>query len=243
MRNETPRQREGSPGVSQFSSQFDYWRGSGIRLSKEEQRGFALFQGKGKCARCHVSSGRMPLFTDFTYDNLGVPVNPDNPAVLADPSFRDPGLGGFLERMGMPAEVCEPETGKVKVPTLRGVDKRPSPDAIKAFSHNGYFKSLESLVNFYNTRDVKPACPDPLTREADALAMDCWPAPEIADNVNSSELGDLGLSDEEEDAIVAFLGALSDGFVPQVPREAELERSRKLPPNSAPSHAVEMAPR
>ena len=44
----------------------------------------------------------------------------------------------------------------------------------------------------------------------DAIAQDCWPAPEVAENVNRDELGDLGLTDEEEDAIVAFMEALTD---------------------------------
>ena len=42
--------------------------------------------------------------------------------------------------------------------------------------------------------------------------MDCWPEPEVAANVNTDELGDLELTDEEEDAVVAFMNALSDGF-------------------------------
>ena len=102
--------------------------------------------------------------------------------------------------------------GKHKVPTLRNVGKRFGKDFPKAYTHNGYFKSLKSIVHFYNTRDVKPLCPDPFTTEKDALEMDCWPAPEVAVNVNTDELGDLGLTDEEEDAIVAFMNTLSDGF-------------------------------
>ena len=85
---------------------------------------------------------------------------------------------------------------------------------VKAYAHNGYFKSLKGIVNFYNTRDVKDQCADPFTTEADALAQKCWPEPEVAANVNTDELGDLGLSPKEEDAIVAFLMALSDGFQP-----------------------------
>jgi cytochrome c peroxidase len=77
--------------------------------------------------------------------------------------------------------------------------------------HNGYFKTLKAVVNFYNTRDVKPTCPDPFTSERDALRMGCWPPPEVALNVNSDELGNLGLTDKEEDAIVAFMLTLSDG--------------------------------
>ena len=85
-------------------------------------------------------------------------------------------------------------------------------DFVKAYAHNGYFKSLEGIVHFYNTRDVKAVCPDAVT-EAEALAADCWPPPEVAENVNTDELGDLGLTPEEEAAIVAFLKTLSDGYV------------------------------
>jgi cytochrome c peroxidase len=102
--------------------------------------------------------------------------------------------------------------GKQKVPTLRNVDKRPGPGFVKAYGHNGYFKSLKGIVNFYNTRDVKPVCPDPFTTEKDALAQGCWPEPEVAGTVNTDELGDLGLTPDEEDAIVAFMQTLSDGF-------------------------------
>jgi cytochrome c peroxidase len=84
---------------------------------------------------------------------------------------------------------------------------------VKAFGHNGYFKSLEGIVHFYNTRDVKPVCPG-LYSEAEALTANCWPEPEVAENVNVDELGDLGLTPDEEAAIVAFLKTLSDGFEP-----------------------------
>ena len=98
------------------------------------------------------------------------------------------------------------------MPTLRNVDLRPGTGFTKAYTHNGYFKTLEGVGNFYNTRDVKPPCPDPLTREADALAQGCWPAPEVDENVNTDKLGDLGLSPEEEAALVTFMKMLSDGY-------------------------------
>ena len=206
---------ESSAEVNAFSSKYDlsFQGKNNVQLSQEERRGRALFNGKGKCHLCHIISGKEPLFTDYTFDNLGVPKNPENPVYAVDPGFVDLGLGGFLEKAGYPEEVYEDELGKQKVPTLRNVDKRPSPDFVKAYSHNGYFKSLEGIVHFYNTRDVLPVCAGDYT-EAQALAANCWPAPEVAENVNRDELGDLGLTAEEESDIVAFLRTLSDGYMP-----------------------------
>jgi cytochrome c peroxidase len=196
---------EGSAEVNAFSSKFDV-----AKLSKIERKGYALFQGKGKCKFCHTSSGQDPLFTDFTYDNLGVPMNPENPVYDSNPDFIDYGLGGFLESIGFE---YESELGKVKVPTLRNVDLRPDPDFVKAYMHNGYFKTLEQVVHFYNTRDVLPTCESDLTA-ADAMNANCWPEAEYPATVNHDELGDLGLTAEEEAAIVAFLRTLSDGYQP-----------------------------
>lgn len=207
---------EASPEVNAFTAKYDqtYKKiyGEKAKLTKQEQRGFSLFRGKGMCHRCHISNGQEALFTDYTFDNLGIPQNPENPAGVA-PDFVDPGLGGFLKIAGYAEAVYMAEWGKHKVPTLRNVDLRPDEDVVKAFGHNGYFKSLEGIVHFYNTRDVKDVCPG-LYTEAEALAANCWPAPEVAENVNTAELGNLGLTSEEEAAIVAFLKTLSDGYTP-----------------------------
>ena len=70
---------EASPEVNAFTSKFDYSKNGKVKLTKQEQKGFAIFKGKGKCRLCHISMGRQPFFTDFTFDNLGVPKNPENP--------------------------------------------------------------------------------------------------------------------------------------------------------------------
>ncbi|NIP83185.1 MAG: cytochrome C, partial [Actinobacteria bacterium] len=193
-----------------FSSKFDAVRIGMAEFTKEEQRGFALFQGKGQCARCHPSNGQEPAFTDHTYDNLGVPPNPANPVYTGNPDFVDLGLGGFLATQPVWSDLAAEHDGMMRVPTLRNVDKRPYPGAVKAYMHNGVFKSLEKVVHFYNTRDVLPQCDDIASPE---FGVNCWPAPEVEANVNTDELGDLGLSADEEAAIVAFLRTLSDGFM------------------------------
>ena len=157
------------------------------------------------CAECHVMTsvnGKPPLFTDFTYDNLGIPRNPLNPFYTMSEEWNkegknwvDKGLGGFLETTAEFAQHTAENYGKQKVPTLRNVDLRPDQNFVKAYAHNGVFKSLKDIVHFYNTRDI---------------AGENWPPPEIKENVNTEELGDLGLTDEEEDLIVKFMKTLSD---------------------------------
>lgn len=197
---------------NQFSSKFDAARRGQYAMTREERQGLALFNGRAKCSLCHTSNGHRPLFTDFTYDNLGVPANPENPVYDRNPSFVDVGLGGFLLNRPEWAGLAAGEIGKVRVPTLRNVDLRPDPLAVKAYMHNGVFKSLEEVVHFYNTRDVLPVCAPTAPRSE--WGSTCWPAPEVPDNVNEDELGDLGLTAAEEAALVAFLKTLSDGFMP-----------------------------
>jgi len=213
---------EGSSESNAYTSKYDYYLKGKVKLTKEEKLGLNMFKGKAKCSQCHVlgagPNGEPPLLTDFTFDNLGVPRNPDNPFYLnADFNplgydWVDMGLGKFLESRADYAPFAAANFGKQKVPTLRNVDKRPHEGFVKAYGHNGYFKSLWSIVHFYNTRDVKPTCADPFTREASALAMNCWPAPEVPENVNDEELGNLHLTAAQERAIVAFMRTLSDGY-------------------------------
>ena len=213
---------ERSREVNPFSSKFDRYLAGDAALSPEEQAGLELFTGRGQCSACHPldrgPDGEPPLLTDFTFDNLGIPRNPENPwyrAVSnpAGPRWVDEGLGAFLATRPDWRKFAAENIGKHKVPTLRNVARRPDSVFVKAYMHNGYFKTLSGLVHFYNTRDVKPACSGSLT-EREALARECWPAPEVMANMNTDELGNLGLSQAEERAIVAFMETLSDGYVP-----------------------------
>jgi cytochrome c peroxidase len=195
---------EQSAEVNPFTSKYDYYLAGEAELTDEELWGLELFEGKAMCSACHISEGDNPLFTDFTYDNLGVPKNLENPFYDMPRKWNpdgkdwiDPGLGGFLKGAGYEPEAYEPELGKHKVPTLRNVDMRPDEGFVKSYGHNGYFKSLEEIVHFYNTRDVEE-----------------WPEPEVPMNVNTDELGDLRLTADEEAAIVAFMKTLTDGYAP-----------------------------
>jgi cytochrome c peroxidase len=217
---------EGSRESNQFSSKYDAYLAGMVKLTQLEKQGLSLFRGKGKCAACHMldpgPNGESPLFTDYTFDNLGIPRNPDNPFYMQ--SFNplgflwvDKGLGGYLASRMDYAAYADANFGKQKVPTLRNVDKWDAAlgPKVKAYGHNGYFKSLEQIVHFYNTRDVKPPCADNFTRVEEALTQGCWPQAEVPVNVNKTELGDLKLTGAQEAAIVAFMKTLSDGyFVP-----------------------------
>jgi cytochrome c peroxidase len=182
--------------VSPFDSKYDLWLRGEAELSAQELRGLAIFEAedRGNCAACHPSQpgedGSPPLFTDFTYDNLGTPRNPENPFYTL-PADLNPDGFAFVD-LGLGVTVGDPaENGKFRVPTLRNVE------VTAPYMHNGVFKTLFQVVAFYNTRDV-----------AD------WPNPEVAENVNDEELGDLGLTNPELEDLVAFLRTLTDGWDP-----------------------------
>jgi len=150
---------ERRPEFAPFSSKYDAYLAGSAELSPAEARGLDLFndEKKGNCAACHPSQpgddGAPPLFTDFTYDNLGIPQNPANPSF---PTVDH----GLMVTLGDPAQ-----DGKFRVPTLRNI-ARTAP-----YGHNGYFADLHAIVDFYNTRDTRPwAAPEvPATMNKDEL--------------------------------------------------------------------------
>jgi cytochrome c peroxidase len=212
---------ENSEKVNQFSSRFDYYLKGKVNLTAREKKGLELFEGKGKCSLCHLSEAESdetgPLFTDFRFENVGIPKNTQNPWYSMDTIFNkdgsgwiDPGLKGFLTQVPQYAMFADENYGKHQVPTLRNVDKRPSEGFVKVYGHNGYFKSLNEIVHFYNTRDILPLSGTVTNPQP---GINCWPKPEVTENINKIETGNLGLSPEEESAIVEFLRTLSDGYI------------------------------
>ena len=193
---------ESSSEVNRFRSKYDAYLAKRVSLTPQEERGLKLFVGQANCTACHPhepqSDGSPPLFTDFTYDNVGAPRNEANPFYLANATvnpegrqYRDRGLESVTKD--------EAQAGKVKVPTLRNVAKKPYPGFVKSYLHNGAFKSLKDVVHFYNVRGKE---------------LDEFPPPEIKETVNTTELGNLGLSDSDEDDLVAFLETLTDEELP-----------------------------
>jgi cytochrome c peroxidase len=188
-----------------------------------------------------------PLFTCFGSANEGLPLNPrdafyyetkpDAYGLTANPygfGYRDLGLGTFL-RSGFGSgpspnaswrQYAPTVDGQMQVSSARDVAMTPSqcptteapgPYFQKGFFHNGYIKSLKQLVHFYNTRDkyaypvTSGHCPPGTTEK-----VDCWPMPEVRNNIDMTS-GNLGLTDKEENDIVAFLQTLSDGFTRPYP--------------------------
>lgn len=187
---------ERSAEVVPFSSKYDQYLSAQVSLTAQELRGLKVFESenKGNCAACHPNArgdnGAAPLFTDFSYDNLGVAKNQANPFYNM-PARHNVDGKGFVDR-GLGKVLNKPdEDGKFKVPTLRNI-------ALTApYMHNGVFDSLEDVVEFYNSRDSDKR----------------WGTPEVGANVNRQELGDLKLNQQELTDLVAFLQTLSDGYV------------------------------
>jgi cytochrome c peroxidase len=146
---------------------------------------------------------------DYLYPQMGLPPGNEGPG--------NNGQGDFLAI-----------NGTFKAPTLRNADKRPYREFVKAYFHNGSFKDLKQVVHFYNTRNLTTVPgevidftqPDPY---ANLQGTPLWPEPEYPSPITlqnpngapasaSAQVGNLGLTDQEEDHIVAFIKTLTDGY-------------------------------
>jgi cytochrome c peroxidase len=188
-----------------------------------------------------------PLFTCFGSANEGLPKNPrvafyyeatpDSFGYTVNPegfAYTDYGLGTFL-RSGFgsapnPNSTWRPLAssvdGQMQVSTARNAGfappqcpttEAPGPYFQKEFFHNGYIKSLKQLVHFYNTRDVYRFAVESGNCPAGTVEkVNCWPEPEVPQNLDMTT-GKLGLTDQEENQIVAFLQTLSDGYTTPYP--------------------------
>jgi cytochrome c peroxidase len=235
-----------------FSSKYDYWQQGKATLTARELHGLSLFNdpSKGNCAACHPSTSgdgvTPPLFTDFSFDNLGVPRNtgiPSDNAASAPAytpvnssdgvrSYYDLGVCGPLrDNPGLNLSgVC----GQFKVPTLRNI-------AVTApYFHNGQFPSLLAAIGFYVRRDTSPELFYPVTADGSATKFDDLPAlygGQFVVNINEpgSDAGYFGnvnnleipynrlmgdqptLNTAEINDLITFLCTLTDGYDPANP--------------------------
>lgn len=202
-------QRE-DPAFAPFSSKFDAVNAGRARFTDAELRGLSWFnrRDKGNCAACHPSTAPAnapgALFTDFSYDSLGVPRNREI-AANRDAQFYDMGLcGPARSDLAARADLC----GRFKVPSLRNVALRTR------YFHNGRFDSLAEVLRFYVTRDTQPSQWYP------RAVYDDLPAA-LRGNVNVTEepynrqRGQTAALTEAELAdLLAFLNTLTDGYTP-----------------------------
>jgi cytochrome c peroxidase len=218
-----------------FSSKFDAFQNGKATLTAAELKGLQLFNdpSKGNCNACHLSSGVAgvaPLFTDFTYDSVGIPRNwniaanqagttlpyvPKNGTALGDAGlydYYDTGLCGPLRTdLADRPSLC----GVFKVPTLRNVAVKQN------YFHNGVFTNLNDVVSWYITRDTNPAR---WYRKADgSVDVPYNDLPQRYDfGINVAEVPyNPGLapmlSADEINLVVDFLCTLTDGYDPSSP--------------------------
>jgi cytochrome c peroxidase len=240
------------PQFHPFSSKYDYFQAGQAQLTAQELRGLDKFNdpSKGNCAACHPSTSgdgvTPPMFTDFSYDNLGlprnanIPANRDSAAPAYTPvdstdgvhAYYDIGIcGPFRDNGGLNLfGVC----GQFKVPTLRNI-------ALTApYFHNGQFATLSDALGFYVRRDTNPEQFFPTTADGNVTKFDDLPAiygglfvvnidtpasdASYVGNVNTLEIpynrliGDQPtLTQDDINDVIAFLCTLTDGYDPQNP--------------------------
>jgi cytochrome c peroxidase len=206
------------PSFHPYSSRFDAWLDGKARLSAQELRGKALFDDPngGNCAACHLdrkgADGSHPLFTDYQFEALGVPRNAQIRA-NADPHHFDLGLCGPLRRdLYTQRQYC----GLFKTPTLRNVAARG------VFFHNGRFHTLKDALRFYVQRDTDPQRWYPVDAHGRVEKFDDLP-PGLRANVDvidaplTRKAGEAPVwNDSQIDAVIAFLGTLTDRDVQTV---------------------------
>jgi cytochrome c peroxidase len=206
---------ERSTVFNRFNSKFDFVETGWTEYTASEERGADLFDAV--CANCHEGTREdadgnliQGVMTDFSYDNIGVPENVNIAAGI------QPALEGNAMVTALGGEPAA-EEGKQKVMSLRNIE------ITAPYMHNGVLLTLEQVVHFYNTRDIKPrVCDD---NNDPGFGIDCWPVSELTNNVNVDELGNLGLSAQDEADIVAYLKTFTDGYPgtgdPAVPAGSE----------------------
>jgi cytochrome c peroxidase len=197
-----------------YTSKYDLYLEGAARLTQAEFRGLKVFEDKarGNCAGCHLDQpgpdGRPPAFTDYQYEALGVPRN-DSLATNRNPHESDLGLCGPIRTdLTNQTQYC----GMFRTPSLRNVATR------NVFFHNGVYRTLQQVVDFYNLRDARPELIYPMgpgrkIRKFDDLPHIYWKNVDIADPPLTRRMGaPAAMSDSAVSDLLAFLGTLTDGY-------------------------------
>ncbi|MGH7093212.1 MAG: cytochrome-c peroxidase, partial [Stellaceae bacterium] len=204
------------PSFHPYTSKFDYWLEGRAKLTPAELRGYLAFNdpARANCGGCHLDQptpdGRPPLFTDHQFEALGVPRNPAL-AANRDPAYHDLGLcGPYRTDLARETQYC----GMFLTPTLRNVATR------KVFFHNGVYRSLAEVLDFYDFRDTEPQKIYPRAADGTVLKYDDIP-PQYRANVDTADppfdrkpSDKPAMTPQDERDIIAFLGTLTDGYRP-----------------------------
>ncbi|MER3497447.1 MAG: cytochrome-c peroxidase [Chitinophagaceae bacterium] len=119
--------------ITSYNSKYDKVKRGEALFTLPEQNGYFIYQQK--CAACHPE----PLFTDYSYRNIGLPV---------DNELKDFGRMRITGR----AE----DSLKFKVPSLRNVNMTAN------YMHDGRFNTLMQVLNHYSSGIQNSTTLDPL---------------------------------------------------------------------------------
>lgn len=210
------------PSFHPYTSKFDEYLDGKSQLTAQELRGKKLFDNPtgGNCASCHIDQvgvdGSHPLFTDFNFQALGVPRNPELRA-NADPKYFDMGLCGPL-RTDQASD--KSNCGLFKSVSLRNTATR------QVFFHNGRFHTLKDALRFYVQRDTNPAKWYPKDAHGKVDKFNDLPVAlrvniDTTDEPLTRQAGERPVwSERDIDDVAAFLTTLNDGYVP-TPKRAK----------------------
>jgi cytochrome c peroxidase len=204
------------PSFHPYTSKFDYWLEGKTSLSESEMGGYRLFNDpdKANCGGCHISQpspdGLPPLFTDHQYEALAGPRN----AALTDNKdsrYFDLGVCGPIRTdIADQKQYC----GMFLTPTLRNTAMR------QAFFHNGVFRTLQQVLDFYNFRDtnpekIYPRAADGTVQKFNDIPVQYQANVDVSDPPFNRHLGETpAMTAEDEADIIAFLETLNDGYKP-----------------------------
>jgi cytochrome c peroxidase len=188
---------------------FDRWRygGEATALDREEQAGFAVFTGKGRCATCHLVGEKAALFTDHAFHNTGVGWRRSIAPAERTRVQLAPGVHAEIAREVLEtfSEAPANDVGRYEItldPKDRWAYRTPSLRNVALtapYMHDGSLPSLEAVVEFYDRGGI--------------------------DNPEKSQrLAPLGLTSEERAALVSFLKTLTGSGI-----EALVARARANP--------------
>ncbi|WP_345812086.1 cytochrome c peroxidase [Paraburkholderia sp. PREW-6R] len=202
------------PSFHPYTSKYDYYLDGKVQLTAQETRGQKLFDdpARGNCASCHIDQrgvdGSHPLFTDFNFQALGVPRNPEL-RVNADPKYFDMGLCGPLRK----DQSSDPSNcGLFRSVSLRNTATR------QVFFHNGRFHTLKDALRFYVQRDTNPARWYPKDAHGKIDKFDDLPVAlrvnvDTTDEPLTRKAGERPVwSEQDIDDVAAFLTTLNDGY-------------------------------